>query len=104
MNTFDDRKRSQEAKFAMDEDLRFKAEARRNRLLGQWAAEVLGLTGDEASSYAMNVVTADFEEPGEDDVYRKLKADLAGRADHATIRAKMDEFRDLAREQVAAEN
>lgn len=103
MTTFDDRERSYETKFALDAELRFKAEARRNRLLGEWAAGLLGKTGDDARTYALTVVTSDFEEPGEDDVYRKLSEDLAGKADEATIRAKMVELREEARRQIAAE-
>ena len=103
MTTFDDRERSYETKFALDAELRFKAEARRNRLLGEWAAGLLGKTGDEARTYALTVVTSDFEEPGEDDVYRKLSQDLEGKADEATIRAKMAELREEARRQIAAE-
>ena len=103
MTTFDDRERSFETKFAHDAELRFKAEARRNRLLGEWAAEKLGKTGDDARAYAMSVVTSDFDEPGEDDVFRKLSEDLAGRADEATIRAKMVELREEARRQIASE-
>lgn len=103
MTTFDDRERAHETKFALDAELRFKAEARRNRLLGEWAAGLLGKTGDEARTYALTVVTSDFEEPGEDDVYRKLSQDLEGKADEATIRAKMAELREEARRQIAAE-
>ena len=103
MTTFDDRERGYESKFAHDANLRFKAEARRNRLLGEWAAGLLGKSGDEARTYALTVVTSDFEEPGEDDVFRKLSDDLAGRADEATIRAKMVELREEARRQIASE-
>lgn len=103
MTTFDERERSYEARFARDADLQFKAEARRNRLLGEWAAGLLGLTGEEAKAYALSVVTVDFEGPGEDDVFAKVSADLAGRADEATIRARMGELRDLARQQVLEE-
>ncbi len=103
MTTFDDRERSYETKFALDAELRFKAEARRNRLLGEWAAGLLGKTGDDARTYALTVVTSDFEEPGEDDVFRKLSEDLADRADEATIRAKMAELREEARRQIASE-
>lgn len=103
MTTFDDRERSYEAKFAHDADLRFKAEARRNRLLGEWAAELLGKSGDEARSYALTVVSSDFEEPGEEDVFRKLAGDLEGRADAAAIRAKMAEMMDVAKHQVINE-
>ena len=103
MSTFDERERSYETKFAHDAELRFKAEARRNRLLGEWAAGLLGKSGDEARTYALTVVTSDFEEPGENDVLRKLVADLNGHADEATIRAKMAELRDEARRQVVDE-
>lgn len=103
MTTFDDRERSYEAKFAHDADLRFKAEARRNRLLGEWAAEMLGKTGEDARRYAMTVVTSDFEEPGDDDVFRKLAGDLEGIADAAKIRAKMAEKMVEARSQVIDE-
>ncbi len=103
MTTFDDREHAHEAKFALDAELRFKAEARRNRLLGEWAAGVLGLTGDEARTYALTVVTSDFEEPGEEDVFRKLSDDLAGKADAATIRDKMAELRVTARSQIIDE-
>lgn len=104
MSTFDDRERAYEAKFAHDADLRFKAEARRNRLLGEWAAGLLGKTGDDARAYAMSVVSADFDEPGEEDVFRKVEADLTGHADAATIRARMAELMDEARRQVIEES
>ncbi|WP_108503073.1 DUF1476 domain-containing protein [Paracoccus indicus] len=104
MTTFDDRERAYEAKFAHDADLRFKAEARRNRLLGEWAAEQLGKTGDDARAYAMTVVTSDFEEPGEEDVFRKVQTDLQDVSDDATIRAKMAELMTEARRQVAEES
>jgi hypothetical protein len=76
MTTFDDRKDSFEKKFAHDEELRFKATARRNKLLGLWAAEKLGKTGADAEAYAKSVVLADFEEAGDDDVIRKIKKDF----------------------------
>lgn len=104
MSTFDDRERAYEAKFAHDADLRFKAEARRNRLLGEWAAGKLGKTGEDARAYAMSVVTADFDEPGEEDVFRKVEADLVGHADAAEIRAQMSRLTDEARRQVAEES
>lgn len=103
MTTFDDRERAHEAKFAHDAELNFKAEARRNRLLGEWAAGLLGKTGDDARAYALTVVTSDFEEPGDEDVYRKLAADLDGKADEQTIRDKMDELRNVARNQIVEE-
>lgn len=95
MTTFDKRQEGFEAKFAHDEELKFKATARRNKLLGLWAAEKLGLTGDKAQAYAMSVVKAEFEEPGEEDVFRKVRADFdaAGvdQSDHQ-IRRTMDEL------------
>ncbi|MFV0303501.1 MAG: DUF1476 domain-containing protein [Paracoccus sp. (in: a-proteobacteria)] len=103
MTTFDDRERSYETKFALDAELRFKAEARRNRLLGEWAAGLLGKEGEAARSYAMTVVTSDFEEPGDDDVYRKLAGDLEGRADERTIRTRMAELMIEAKKQVIDE-
>lgn len=104
MSTFDDRERAYETKFAHDADLRFKAEARRNRLLGEWAATLLDKEGDEARAYAMSVVSADFDEPGEEDVFRKVEADLAGRADAATIRARMAELMTEAMRQITDES
>ena len=100
MTTFDDRERAYETKFAHDAELNFKAEARRNRLIGEWAAALLGKTGDDARAYALTVVTSDFDEPGDEDVYRKLAADLTGKVDEVTIRTKMAELRLTAREQI----
>lgn len=95
MSSFNDRQKAEEAKFAIDEELRFKAVARRNKLLGLWAADKLGKTGAEAEEYARSVVLSDFEEPGDDDVFRKIRADFdtAGvdQSDHQ-IRREMDEF------------
>ena len=76
MTTFDKREEGFEKQFAHDEDLRFRATARRNRMLGKWAAERLGLSGPETDAYAKEVVMADFEEAGEDDVFRKIRADF----------------------------
>jgi len=76
MTTFDQRKDGFEKKFAHDEELKFKATARRNKLLGLWAAEKLGLSGAEAETYAKSVVVADFEEAGDDDVFRKIRKDF----------------------------
>jgi hypothetical protein len=76
MTTFDDRERAQEAKFARDEDMAFRVTARRNKLVGQWAAAKMGLTPEETDSYAKSVVQADFEEAGDEDVVRKLMGDL----------------------------
>ncbi len=95
MANFDERKDSFEKKFAHDAELRFKAEARRNKLLGQWAAGLMGDSGQKAEDYAKSVVKADFEEAGDEDVFRKIKADLAAagveQSDHQ-IRRHMDEF------------
>ena len=76
MTTFDKREEGFEKKFAHDEELRFKANARRNRMLGAWAAEKIGLTGDAASAYAKEVVMAEFEEGGDHDVFKKVRKDL----------------------------
>ena len=76
MTTFDKREEGFEKKFAHDEELRFKANARRNKLLGLWAAEKLGITGDAANAYAKDVVMADFEEAGDDDVFKKVRKDF----------------------------
>jgi hypothetical protein len=76
MTTFDKREEGFEKKFAHDEELRFKANARRNKLLGLWAAEKLGVSGDAANVYAKDVVMADFEEAGEEDVFKKVRTDF----------------------------
>ena len=78
MTTFDDRERAFESKFAHDEELRFRVIARRNRLLGQWAAKLMGLSDAEADAYAKDVIRSDFEEAGDDDVIRKVLGDLTG--------------------------
>jgi hypothetical protein len=80
MTTFDKREEGFEKKFAHDEELRFKAMARRNKLLGLWAAEKMGLSGPAADAYAKEVVVADFEEAGDDDVFRKVRKDLDAKA------------------------
>ena len=103
MTIFDERERSYEAKFARDADLQFKAVARRNRQLGEWAAGLLGKSGEDAKAYALSVVTSDFEEPGDEDVFRKIAADLDGKADEAAIRAKMAELLGVARQQLIDE-
>lgn len=92
MSSFDERQRAFESKFAHDAEMQFKAIARRNRRLGLWAAGLLGKTGDDAEAYAMDVIRADFEEAGHEDVVRKVAADLNGHADESAIRAKMAEF------------
>ena len=100
MSTFDDRENAFENKFAHDAEMQFKAEARRNKLLGLWAADLLGKTGDEAEAYAKEVVKADFEEAGDEDVYRKLFTDIGHLADEATIRSKMVQMLAEAKTQI----
>lgn len=78
MTTFNDREKAQEAKFVREEEMAFRVTARRNKLLGQWAASRMGLTPEETDSYAKSVVQADFEEVGDEDVIRKLLGDLTG--------------------------
>ncbi|MDX2266277.1 MAG: DUF1476 domain-containing protein [Hyphomicrobiales bacterium] len=102
MTTFDDRQKGYEAKFAQDEALRFKATARRNRLLGQWAAGLLGLTGAAADDYAKTVVKSDFEKPGDEDVVAKVAGDLKGKASEAEVRAKLDGLMSEAVAQIEA--
>jgi hypothetical protein len=105
MTTFDDRKDSFERKFAHDEELRFKATARRNKLLGLWAAEKLGLTGTAADAYSKEVVAADFEEAGDEDVFRKVRKDFDAKgvneSDHQ-IRRTMQELMERAVAQIKA--
>lgn len=103
MTTFDERENAYEAKFAHDEEMQFKALARRNKLVGLWAAELLGKSGDDAVAYSLEVVKADFEEAGHDDVVRKLAGDLGDLADEATIRSKMAECLIAAKGQLVDE-
>ncbi|MGB3273167.1 MAG: DUF1476 domain-containing protein [Xanthobacteraceae bacterium] len=103
MTTFDKRQEGFEKKFALDEEQKFKAIARRNKLLGLWAAEKLGKSGTEADAYAKEVVAADFEEAGDDDVLRKVAGDLAGHGmSDAEVRKKMDELLPEAVAQIKA--
>ncbi|HEX7924911.1 MAG TPA: DUF1476 domain-containing protein [Bradyrhizobium sp.] len=105
MNEFNKREEGFEKKFALDEELKFKAEARRNKLLGLWAAEKLGITGDAAGAYAKDVVAADFEEAGDNDVLHKVLKDLTAKGQALTerdVRAKMDELLAVAAAQVKA--
>jgi hypothetical protein len=105
MTTFDKREDGFEKKFAHDEELKFKASARRNKLLGQWAAEKLGLTGAEVDAYAKEVIVADFEEAGDEDVFRKLRKDFDAKgvkeSDHQ-IRRTMQELMEKAVAQIKA--
>ena len=103
MSTFDDRENAFENKFAHDEEMAFKAVARRNKLLGLWAAELLGKTGEAADAYAKEVIKADFEEAGHDDVVRKVAGDLGDKATEAEIRTKMDALLKVAKGQLADE-
>jgi hypothetical protein len=106
MTSFDDREKGFEKKFALDEELMFKSTARRNKLLGLWAAEKMGLSGDDAKSYAGEVVKADLEEPGEEDVFRKIRGDFDAKSidqsDHQ-IRRAMSETMAEAVSQVETE-
>lgn len=102
MTTFDDREKAFEAKFARDAELQFKVSARRNKLLGMWAAELLKLTPEEADAYAKSVIHADFEEVGDEDVFRKVYGDLTARGVEVTehqVRRVMDEKMVEARRQ-----
>jgi hypothetical protein len=105
MTTFDKREEGFEKKFAVDEEMKFKANARRNKLLGLWAAEKLGISGAEADAYAKAVVLADLEEAGDDDVFRKIRKDFDAKgvkeSDHQ-IRRTMDELMAKAIESVKA--
>lgn len=103
MTTFDDRERAFEAKFARDEDMAFRVVARRNRLVGQWAAAKMNLTPEETDAYAKAVVQADFEEAGDEDVIRKLLGDLVAAGvdiDDAAIRRALEEQTVEARRQL----
>ena len=98
MSTFDDRQKSFEKKFVHDEELQFKVSARRNKYLGQWASQILGYDQEKEKEYIQAVIKSDFEEAGDEDVFRKLKADLA---DHnisdEEIRKKMNELNEKAK-------
>ena len=103
MTQFDDRERAFEMKFARDEEMQFKIMARRNRLLGEWAARLMGLTEVEAESYAKDVIRADFEEAGDEDVVRKLLGDLTAAGvdcDEAQIREALGHKQVEARRQL----
>jgi hypothetical protein len=105
MTTFDDREKGFERKFVLDEENEFKAVARRNRLLGEWAAGLMGL--ENVADYARVVVKSDFEQPGDEDVLRRVFGDLKGAGvdiNEGVVRRKMDELLGVAREQIAAGN
>lgn len=106
MTTFDERQKGFEKKFEKDQELQFKATARRNKLLGLWAANLMGMTGDAADAYAKEVVRADFELPGDEDVVKKVLDDLSAKNVAQTehqLRRKMDELLSVAREQIWTE-
>ncbi len=103
MSSFDDRESAFENKFAHDEEMQFKAEARRNKLLGLWAAELLGKTGADADAYAVEVIKSDFEEAGDEDVLRKVSGDLDGKVSDADIRTKMNALLVTAKAQLMDE-
>jgi hypothetical protein len=106
MASFDDREKSFENKFKHDEELRFKVTNRRNKLLGLWAAELLGKSGDDAEAYARDVVASDFDKPGDEDVYEKVMGDLQGAGadvDEHKLRKTMETLLQTAKEQIASE-
>ena len=98
MSSFDEREKSFEKKFALDEELQFKVSARRNKYLGQWASQIFGYNTDQEKEYIQSVIKADFAEAGDEDVFRKVKTDLI---DHnisdEDIRKKMDELNEKAK-------
>ncbi|MEM6740060.1 MAG: DUF1476 domain-containing protein [Pseudomonadota bacterium] len=100
MTTFDDRESAFENKFAHDADMLFKAESMRNRMVAAWASELLGKTSEDAAQYVKDIIRADFEAPGPEDVIRKLIADLDGKVDEETIRTKVQELTSQAQRQV----
>ena len=101
MATFDERKDAFENKFAHEQNLTFKVEALRNKMLGAWAAEVKGLDEKNTEQYIKDVVKSDFQEAGDDDVFRKLKADLEGIVDDQEIRKKMNECFQAAKDKLS---
>lgn len=106
MTTFDDRERGQEAKYSMDQQALFRATMRRNKLLGMWAADLLGLSGAEAETYAKSVVMSDLEEPGDDDVIRKVLGDFDAKGvakTRADITAQLEALMPVAVEQIRSE-
>jgi len=106
MTTFEDREKGYERKFAHDQELKFRATARRNKMLGLWVAEQLGLSGEEAQAYAKEVIKADLEIPGDDDVFRKIRRDFDAKgvqkSDHQ-IRSKIVDLMGVAISQIEAE-
>jgi hypothetical protein len=103
MTTFDDRENAFESKYAHDAEMQFRADARRNKLLGLWAAELMGKSDEDAAAYAKEVVKSDFEEAGDEDVFRKVSGDLGDKATEAEIRSKMIELMGVAKAQLMEE-
>jgi hypothetical protein len=103
MTTFDERENAFEAKFAHDAEMQFRAEARRNKLVALWAAGLMGKSDDDAQAYVAEVIAADFEEAGIEDVVRKVAADLSGKASADEVRAKMAELLAVAKAQLMTE-
>jgi len=106
MSGIDDRRKGMEAKLHHDGELRFKVTNRRNKLLGLWLAGQFGMEGDAAAEYAKSVVLADFEEPGDDDVVRKVMADIKDKGadiDEASVRKQMESLLDTAKDQILSE-
>ena len=102
MNTFDDRKKAFESKYATDAEMQFKVMAKRNKFVGLWAANLLGKSGDDAENYAREVIKSDMEEAGDEDVIRKVKNDLGNLATDEEIRAKLNECYGKAMDELAA--
>jgi hypothetical protein len=103
MSSFDDREKGFEAKYKVDQETQFKIVVRRNKLLGEWAAGQMGLSGDAAAAYAKDVVSADFDRPGDDDVVEKVLADLSGKGvklSAADIKKKIEELQSVARTEI----
>ena len=106
MTTFDEREKGFEAKYKRDQDLQFKVMARRNKLLGLWAAELMNITGADAEAYAKQVIASDFEKPGDEDVFEKVWADVQSKGldlSEDQVRGQMLALMHVAREQVTSE-
>lgn len=106
MSTFDEREKGFEAQYKHDQEIQFKVTARRNKLLGLWVSEKLGIAGADAEAYAKEVVVADFEKPGEEDVVEKVMADIADKGvaiGDRELRKEMARLMDIAREQIENE-
>ena len=101
VSTFDERKDAFENKFAHEQNVTFKIEALRNKMLGAWVSELKGLDEDKTEQYIKEVVKSDFQEAGDEDVFRKLQSDLKGIADDQEIRTRMDEYLQLAKEKLS---